>query len=143
MSTSLIAPFMSITLGATIISVVTIASGGVFLLRVATGNHEANGLQKSFFRAGHAHAGVLVMLGLLLSVLGNAAGASPAWANGGAIAVLLAAIMMPAGFFLSVLGRNPARPNRMIASVWLGATLLIAGVLTSGVATLIAGIDRI
>jgi hypothetical protein len=83
------------------------------------------------------------MLGLLLSVVGNAAGASPAWANGGAIAVLLAAIMMPAGFFLSVLGRNPARPNRMIASVWLGATLLIAGVLTSGVATLIAGIDRI
>ncbi|WP_231122736.1 hypothetical protein [Mycobacterium colombiense] len=143
MSTSLIAPFMSVTLGATIISVVTIASGGVFLLRVVTGNHEANGLQKSFFRAGHAHAGVLVMLGLLLSVLGNAAGASPGWANGGAIAVLLAAIMMPAGFFLSVLGRNPARPNRMIASVWLGATLLIAGVLTSGVATLIAGIDRI
>lgn len=143
MSTSLIAPFMSVTLGATIISVVTIASGGVFLLRVVTGNHEANGLQKSFFRAGHAHAGVLVMLGLLLSVLGNAAGASPGWANGGAIAVLVAAIMMPAGFFLSVLGRNPARPNRMIASVWLGATLLIAGVLTSGVATLIAGIDRI
>jgi hypothetical protein len=143
MSTSLITPFMSITVGATIISVVTIAAGGVFLLRVVTGNREANGLQKSFFRAGHAHAGVLVMLGLLLSVVGNAAGASPAWANGGAIAVLLAAIMMPAGFFLSVLGRNPARPNRMIASVWLGATLLIAGVLTSGVATLIAGIDRI
>lgn len=143
MSASLITPFMTITLGATIVSVVTIASGGVFLLRVVAGNQEANGLQKSFFRAGHAHAGVLVMLGLLLSVLGNAAGASPAWANGGAIAVLLAAIMMPAGFFLSVLGRNPARPNRMIASVWLGATLLVAGVLTSGVATLIAGIDRI
>lgn len=143
MSTSLITPVMSITLGATIISVVTIASGGAFLLRVVTGNHEANDLQKSFFRAGHAHAGVLVMLGLVLSVVGNAAGASPAWANGGAIAVLLAAIMMPAGFFLSVLGRNPARPNRLIASVWLGATLLLAGVLTSGVATLIAGIDRI
>ncbi|OBB90049.1 hypothetical protein A5782_17015 [Mycobacterium sp. 852002-40037_SCH5390672] len=136
-------PFMSITLGATIISIVTIASGGVFLLRVVTGGHEANGLQKSFFRAGHAHAGVLVILGLLLSVLGNAVGADPAWANSGAIAVLLAAIMMPAGFFLSVLGRNPARPNRMIASVWLGATLLVAGVLTCGVATLIAGIDRI
>jgi len=142
-STSLITPFMSITLGATIISIVAIASGGAFLLRVVTGNHEANGLQKSFFRAGHAHAGVLVMLGLLLSILGNAAGANPACANSGAIAVLLAAIMMPAGFFLSVLGRNPARPNRMIASVWVGATLLIAGVLTSGVATLLAGIDRI
>lgn len=143
MNTSLITPFMTIALGATIISVVTIASGGAFLLRVVTGNHEANGLQKSFFRAGHAHAGVLVILGLLLSVLGNATGASPAWANSGAIAVLVAAILMPTGFFLSVLGPNPARPNRMIASVWVGATLLIAGVLTSGVATLLAGIDRI
>lgn len=143
MSTSLITPFMSITLGATIISIVTIASGGVFLLRVVTGSHETNGLQKSFFRAGHAHAGVLVMLGVVLSVLGNAVGANPAWANGGAVAVLVAAMLMPAGFFLSVLGRNPVRPNRMIASVWLGATLLILGVLTSGVATLLAGIDRI
>lgn len=140
---SLINPFMSIALGATIISVVTVAFGGIFMLRVVTGIRETNALQKSFFRAGHAHAGVLVILGLLLAVLGNTAGASAAWANGGAIAVLVAAILMPAGFFLSVLGSNPARPNRMIASVWLGATLLVAGVLTSGVATLIAGIDRI
>jgi hypothetical protein len=143
MSTSLINPLMSTTLGATIISIVTIAFGGVFLLRVVTGADATNDLQKSFFRAGHAHAGVLVMLGLLLTVLGNAAGANPAWANSGAIAVLLAAIMMPAGFFLSVLGRNPARPNRMIMSVWLGAALLITGVLTSGVTILLAGIDRI
>lgn len=143
MSTSLINPLMSTTLGATIISIVTIAFGGVFLLRVVTGADATNDLQKSFFRAGHAHAGVLVMLGLLLTVLGNAAGANPAWANSGAIAVLLAAIMMPAGFFLSVLGRNPTRPNRMIMSVWLGAALLITGVLTSGVTILLAGIDRI
>jgi hypothetical protein len=143
MNISLINPFMSIALGATIISVVAVAFGGTFLLRVVTGVEETNDLQKSFFRAGHAHAGVLVMLGLLLAVLGNTAGASPAWANSGAIAVLVAAILMPAGFFLSVLGRNPAHPNRMILSIWLGATLLVSGVLTSGVAILIAGIDRI
>ncbi|MBF6090680.1 hypothetical protein IU507_27435, partial [Nocardia cyriacigeorgica] len=46
-------------------------------------------------------------------------------------------------FFLSVLGRDPQRPNRMIISVWLGATLLVAGLLVSGIATLVAGIDRI
>ncbi|OBJ52090.1 hypothetical protein A9W95_20985 [Mycobacterium sp. 1423905.2] len=136
-------PLMSITIGATIVSVVAIAAGGTFLLRVVTGRKDTNDLQKSFFRAGHAHAGVLVSLGLLLAVLGNATGANPMWADSGAIAVLLAAILMPAGFFLSVLGRNPARPNRMIVSLWLGATLLVAGVLTSGLATLIAGINRI
>jgi hypothetical protein len=143
MGTSLLNPVMSIALGATIVSVVAIAFGGTFLLRIVTGTGQANELQKSLFRAGHAHAGVLVILGLLLAVLGNAAGASPAWADSGAIAVLVAAILMPAGFFLSVLGRNPARPNRMIMSVWLGATVLVCGVLVSGVATLIAGIDRL
>uniref|UniRef100_UPI002457C09D hypothetical protein n=1 Tax=Nocardia cyriacigeorgica TaxID=135487 RepID=UPI002457C09D len=107
MNTSLISPLMSIVLGATILSVVTIAFGGTFLLRVFTGAHDTNDLQKSFFRAGHAHAGVLVMLGLLLAVLGNATGASTGWAAGGAIAVLVAAILMPLGFFLSVLGRDP------------------------------------
>lgn len=142
MAISLSDPFMTIALGATIISVVTVAFGGTFLLRVVTGGAETNDLQKSFFRAGHAHAGVLVMLGLLLALLGNAVGASPAWSNGGAIAVLAAAILMPAGFFLSVVGRNPAQPNRMFLSVWLGAALLTAGVVTSGVATLIAGISR-
>ncbi|ORV40780.1 hypothetical protein AWC00_16005 [Mycobacterium conspicuum] len=136
-------PYMSVAVGGTIISVVTIAFGGTFLLRVGTGAHEANGLQKSFFRAGHAHAGVLVMLGLLLAVLGNAVGASSGWANGGAITVLMAAILMPTGFFLSVLGQNPTRPNRMIACVWLGATLLVTGVLISGVTTLVAGLDRL
>jgi hypothetical protein len=143
MGTALIAPYMSIALGGTIISIVGIAFGGTFLLRVVTGNHEANELQKSFFRAGHAHAGVLVMLGLLLAVLGNAAGGSSAWVNAGALTVLTAAILMPAGFFLSVLGQNPTRPNRMIASVWLGATLLVSGVLISGVTTLAAGINRL
>lgn len=143
MHTSLMNPVMSIALGATIVSVVTIAFGGTFMLRIVTGAQETNELQKSFFRAGHAHAGVLVILGVLLAVLGNTSGANAVWAGSGAIAVLAAAILMPAGFFLSVLGRNPVRPNRMILSVWLGATLLVAGVLTSGIATLIAGIDRI
>jgi hypothetical protein len=142
-ATSPINPLMSVALGGAIISVATIAFGGAFLLRIVAGRGEANQLQKAMFRAGHAHAGVLVILGVLLAVLGNATGASPAWANSGAIAVLLAAILMPAGFFLSVLGRDPARPNGMITGVWLGASLLVTGVLISGVATLIAGIHRL
>jgi hypothetical protein len=38
---------------------------GTFVLSVTRGNVPANDLQKSFFWAGHAHAGVLVILGLL------------------------------------------------------------------------------
>ncbi|WP_420752382.1 hypothetical protein [Rhodococcus sp. O3] len=136
-------PVLTIVLGITLLTVVGIAFGGTFLLRVGNGSVPANDLQKTFFRAGHAHAGVLVTLGLLVAVLGHVAGASPAWATGGAIAVLTAAIFIPAGFFLSVLGPNPQRPGPMMASVWIGATSLVAGLVVSGVAVLAAGITAL
>jgi hypothetical protein len=133
-------PVLVIVLGITLLTVVGIAFGGTFLLRVGNGSVPANDLQKTFFRAGHAHAGVLVTLGLLVAVLTHAVGASPGWAMGGAIAVLAAAIFIPAGFFLSVLGPNPQRPGPMMASVWLGAISLVVGLVISGVAVVAAGI---
>ena len=59
-----------VTAGIVALSVVAIESGGAFLLRVVTGKEQATDFQKSFFRAGHAHAGVLVTLGLVCLVLG-------------------------------------------------------------------------
>jgi cytochrome b561 len=50
-------------------TVIGIAYGGTFLLRVVRGGQPADDLQKSFFRAGHAHAGVLVILGMLIMLL--------------------------------------------------------------------------
>ncbi|MFF3179768.1 MULTISPECIES: hypothetical protein [Rhodococcus] len=133
-------PLVTIVLGSTVLTVAGIAFGGTFLLRVAAGGVPTNDLQKTFFRAGHAHAGVLVTLGLLIAVLTHVVGASPGWSAAGAIAVLVAAILIPAGFFLSVLGPDPARPGPMFAAVRLGAVSLTAGVLISGVAVLAAGI---
>lgn len=48
--------------------VITIAYGGTFVLSVTRPQRHArkvpaNDLQQKFFRAGHAHAGVLVILG--------------------------------------------------------------------------------
>ena len=60
----------------------------------------------SFSRAGHAHAGVLVILGLVIKILTSTDGV-PALAQQLSDAVLYAAILMPAGFFLSVTGRDP------------------------------------
>ena len=136
-------PVLVVALGATLLTVTGIAFGGTFLLRVAGGHVPANDLQKSFFRAGHAHAGVLVTLGLLVAVLTDAVGASPGWAAAGAIAVLGSAILIPAGFFLSVLGPDPRRPGAMIACVWLGAAALFAGVTISGVVVLGAGLGAL
>jgi Ni,Fe-hydrogenase I cytochrome b subunit len=138
-----VSPILVIVLGVTVLTVAGIAFGGTFLLRVAQGGVPANDLQKSFFRAGHAHAGVLVTLGLLLAVLTDAAEASPGWSAGGTLAVLTAAILVPAGFFLSVLGPNPARPGKMLAAAWLGAASLTVGVVISGVVLLVAGIGAL
>jgi hypothetical protein len=53
--------------------------------------------------------------------------------------VPIAAILMPAGFFLSVLGRDPQKPNRLIVLLWLGAASLTAGLLAAGIGLVIAG----
>ncbi|MCH6231852.1 hypothetical protein MK786_13965 [Microbacterium sp. CFH 31415] len=132
-------PIITVVTGATILTVIGVMSGGTFLLRIATGGLPFNGLQKTFFRAGHAHAGVLVILGLVCILLLSASGAAPGWQWAG-VGVLAGAILIPAGFFLSVLGREPERPGRAIALLWVGVVVLAASLLVVGVAVIVAGV---
>ena len=134
-----LSPLLTVVVGATLLTVIGIAFGGTFLLRVVSGKQGANELQKTFFRAGHAHAGVLVTLGLAVAVLTHAAGVGSGWAAAGTIAILSSAIFIPAGFFLSAIGQNPAHPNRMFASIWIGAAALVIGLTISGIAVIVAG----
>ncbi|MEV8273765.1 hypothetical protein [Microbacterium sp. NPDC077184] len=131
-------PILTIVVGATLLTVVTIAYGGTFLLRVATGGYPFNDLQKAFFRAGHAHAGVLVILGLVCVLAQDAAGVGGGW-EWAAVGVLAAAILISAGFFLSVLGRDPQRPGRAIVILWIGVAVLTAALLTVGISVIAAG----
>lgn len=122
--------------GILLLAVVTIEWGGLFLLRVVRGHVPLTGFQQSFARAGHAHAGVLVTLGLVCQVLVDATGLG-GWAavvarNG----VPLAAILMPAGFFFSSLGRGVTRPNRLVGLLYAGAASLAAGVVALGLGLL-------
>src|SRR6188768_1988105 len=114
------------TAGLLLLSITAIELGGTFLLRIARGRHEVTELQRTFFRAGHAHAGVLVILGLVVRLCLQHP-AVPAWSSVLADFVLYAAVLMSAGFFLSVIGRDPQRPNRWIALLWLGAASLTVG----------------
>ncbi len=122
--------------GIVLLTVVAIAYGGTFLLRVTRGTMPTNDLQKAFFRAGHAHAGVLVILGLVTTLYVDLAGVAEVSTRLSQL-ILLAAILMPAGFFLSVTGRDPQRPNRLILLVWLGAASLTVGVLGAGIGLLL------
>jgi len=134
-----IQPATQIFMGVLLLALVTVESGGYFMTRVVRGSVPANALQTSFFRAGHAHAGVLLLLSLvILSVIdGTAAGG--AWGLLARTGVPLAAILMPAGFFFSVLGRDPAKPNGFLALLWVGAASLTAGLISAGLALIAAG----
>lgn len=135
------------TAGVLLLSIVAIAWGGTFLLKVVRGREEVTAFQASFFRAGHAHAGVLVTLALVCQVLADAV--APVDGGGDAVAALtdwvgrhgvaFAAILMPAGFFLSATGRGRQHPNRLVVLVWAGAFSLAAGVLSLGVRLLTVG----
>ena len=129
-----------ISTGIVLLIVITIAYGGTFLLKVNTGAVAANDLQRRFFRAGHAHAGVLVILGLLIRLIMQHP-AVPDWSSSLADLVLYAAILMPAGFFLSVIGRDPHGPNRWRVLIWVGALSLTIGLLAAGVGLIIAGVS--
>ncbi|MGQ7788043.1 hypothetical protein [Nesterenkonia sp. PF2B19] len=131
-----LSPAAQTTAGIVILAAITVTTGGHFLTKVVRGQVPATELQVSFFRAGHAHAASLIMLGLICLLLTEATGLTGAWQWLARTGVLISAILMPAGFFLSVLGPGRTEPNRLIVLLWIGAGFLVAGLATLGVGLL-------
>lgn len=127
------------TAGVVILAAITVASGGHFLTRIVRGKIPATDFQLSFYRAGHAHAGTLIILGLVCLLLTEATDLTGGIAWLGRTGVLISAIFMPAGFFLSAIGRGRTQPNGLIVLLWIGAGFLIAGLATLGIGLLILG----
>ena len=123
------------TAGILFLTVVAVQSGGLFVLRALRGA-DFTDFQRAFFRAGHAHAGVLVVLGLVCQLYADAAALTGVGDRVARGAVPLAAILMPAGFFFSAMHRGATRPNRWIVLLYAGAVSLATGVVTLGVALL-------
>jgi hypothetical protein len=136
-----IQPQTAVLIGVLLLALVTVESGGVFLTRVVRGKVPANDLQKNFFRAGHAHAAVLLILSIaILGVIDNV-DPPPLLDFIARDGVPIAAILMPAGFFLSVLGKDPQKPNRAIVLLWVGALSLTLGLLSAGIGLVVAGVS--
>jgi len=125
--------------GILLITVPTIQYGGYFLLgmlRNRTPGYMDNPLRQNLFRAGHAHAGVLVLLSLVCQIVADSAALSPFWLWVGRLGAPLAAILMPMGFFFSVLSPQAERPSAAINLTYVGAVCLAIGVLILGVGLL-------
>lgn len=125
-----------ITAAAVLLTVVGIESGGAFLVRVVSGRVAVTDFQRAFFRAGHAHAGVLVTLGLVCLVLSHATTLDGVVGWLASSGVLVAAALMSGGFFASAAGPGRTRPSRWIWILWLGAAFLAAGVVSLAVGLL-------
>jgi hypothetical protein len=125
--------------GAILITIPTIQYGGYFLLTSLTNRGSGymnNALRQNFFRAGHAHAGVFVILSLVCQILADSATLSMPWLWVARAGVPAAAILLPAGFFLSMTSPTATQPNGFIALIYVGIALLAAGVLTLGIGLL-------
>jgi hypothetical protein len=126
--------------GITLLLVPTIAYGGLTVLHVLTGGAagtpgppELSSLQLALYRAGHAHAGVLVILSLVLQVLLDDARLSPATTWAARVAAPAAALCVSGGFF----GLAYAPALRFL--LYAGALLVAFSTLATGVGVLRAG----
>jgi hypothetical protein len=122
--------------GITLIIVPTTQYGGYFLLTSLmskTSGYMENPLWQNFFRAGHAHAGVIVLLSLICQMLADSAllPISLLWLV--RIAVPFAAVLISAGFFFSVLPPTATQPNGAVSLIYVGAIVLSVAVVSLGI----------
>ena len=121
--------------GILLIVLPTVIYGGASLLYRLNYDprYAQNHLRQDLWRAGHAHAGVLLLLSLVTLLYLDDATLSARAKAFVRITVPMSAILLPAAFFFSVLTPDAARPNAMIYLAYLGAVELAAGLVVLGV----------
>ena len=124
-----------VTAGILLILLPAVVYGGTSILSLLIGDpaYAQNELRQDLWRAGHAHAGVLLVLSLVTLRYVDEANL-PGWLRSFARhSIPAAAILLPAAFFLSVLSPDATEPNAMIYLAFVGAVLLASGVLVLGI----------
>lgn len=122
--------------GIILILVPTVAFGGASLLAMIVGEvpgYLDNPVRQDLWRAGHAHAGIMLIISLVLLRYVDETGLRGGWLWLARTGAPIAAILMPLGFFGSVLTPDAREPNALIGIVAVGGIFLIGAVLTTGV----------
>ena len=121
--------------GILLIIIPTIMYGGISLLSFLINDprYIQNPLRQDLFRAGHAHAGVLLILSLVCLRYVDEASLSNTWKTIVRNFIPLSAILLPAAFFFSVLDPGATKPNGLINLAYVGAIVLATGVIALGV----------
>ena len=123
--------------GITLLTMPSIEFGGYFLLQVLSGEVAELALtnfQQAMFRAGHAHAGVLVILSLIALILSDHARLNTFWVWVVRMGFPTAALMVSGGFFASAIGEGLTAPNEWVGLLYAGIFLLAFCMVVLGVA---------
>ncbi len=127
------------TAGILLITLTAVEFGGLSLLNLLKRRDRGyldNPLRRGLWRAGHAHAGVLVVLALVALLYLEEARLSDGMTTLVRSCFVAAPILMPLGFFLSVASPTAERPNALIGLVPLGAVALGIGAVVLGIGLL-------
>jgi hypothetical protein len=121
--------------GILLILMPAVVYGGTAILSMLVGDPEytQNQLRQDLWRAGHAHAGVLLVLSLVALRYVDEAALSEGMKRLVRHSIPAAAILLPVAFFLSVASPDATEPNALIYLAYIGAVSLTVGLLVLGV----------
>jgi len=122
--------------GIILVIVPTIQYGGYFLLTSLmskTSGYMENALRQNFFRAGHAHAGVIVILSLVCQIVADSAALPSPLVWFARIGVPFSAVLISAGFFFSMPLPAATEANGTVRLIYVGAVILAISVIMLGI----------
>jgi len=110
--------------GILLILLPTVEFGGASLLSLLMGDprYTQNELRQDLWRAGHAHAGVWLVLSLVALRYVDEAALSEGMRSLVRLSLPAAAILLPAAFCLSVLSPEAREPNALIYLAYIGGS---------------------
>jgi hypothetical protein len=113
----------------------TVIYGGVSILHflIRDPRYAQNHLRQDLWRAGHAHAGVPLIISLVVLPYLDEANLPGPVKTFVRITMLTSAILLPLVLFCSVLTPDATNPNAMIYLAYIGAVELAAGLVVLGV----------
>ena len=124
-----------LTAGVLLVLMPTVVYGGTSILSMLIGDsgYADNELRQDLWRAGHAHAGVLLVLSLVSLRYVDEANLPERLKSLARHSIPAAAVLLPAAFFLSVLSPDATEPNALIYLAYVGTLSLGLGLLVLGV----------
>ncbi len=120
------------------IALPTVMYGGYSLLRLINQGEQLTPFQTTWFRAGHAHAGVLLLMSLLYYLFLDQTTLAPATKQVGCAAIFVGILMQSGGFFVHMIVGQPNGPSIGTYVTTAGAALLATavGILIYGLVTI-------